>query len=171
MNAGRRILRTSLAAGAALGVLVTASMAAAQTSNEVVVTANKRTERLKDVAMSDSAISGQELATAQALDLQDILESAGAGAVACHADADEALRVLREGARFDLAVLDVHLGGATRTSYSVAAALTVQRTPFVFLTGMRRDATIAAEYPQVPILEKPYQHAHVLEAVRNVLAK
>ena len=72
MNAGRRILRTSLAAGAALGVLVTASMAAAQTSNEVVVTANKRTERLKDVAMSDSAISGQELATAQALDLQDI---------------------------------------------------------------------------------------------------
>ncbi len=106
-----------------------------------------------------------------ALDLQDILESAGAGAVACHADADEALRVLREGARFDLAVLDVHLGGATRTSYSVAAALTVQRTPFVFLTGMRRDATIAAEYPQVPILEKPYQHAHVLEAVRNVLVK
>jgi CheY-like chemotaxis protein len=105
-----------------------------------------------------------------ALDLQDILEAAGA-AVTCYADADEALRVLREGARFDLAVLDVHLGGATRTSYSVAAALTVQRTPFVFLTGMRRDATIAAEYPQVPILEKPYQHAHVLDAVRNVLTK
>lgn len=100
-----------------------------------------------------------------ALDLQDILETAGA-AVTCHADADEALRVLRQGARFDLAILDVRLGGATRTSYSVAAALTAQGTPFVFLTGMRRDATIAAEFPRVAVLEKPYQQAQLLEAIR-----
>ena len=105
-----------------------------------------------------------------ALDLQDILEAAGAAAT-CYADADEALRILREGARFDLAILDVRLGGATRTSYSVAAALTVQGTPFVFLTGMRRDATIAAEYPRVPILEKPYQQAQVLDTIRGVLTK
>ncbi len=104
------------------------------------------------------------------LDLQDILEAAGT-AVTCHADADEALLILREGARFDLAILDVRLGGATRTSYSVAAALTVQRTPFVFLTGMRRDTTIASGYPQVPVLEKPYQQTHVLDAVRGVLNK
>ena len=105
-----------------------------------------------------------------ALDLQEILETAGAAAVTCHADADEALKVLRDGARFDVAVLDVHLGGATRTSFSVAAALTVQKTPFVFLTGARREAAIASGYPHVPVLEKPYQQAQLLEAVRSVLA-
>ncbi len=105
-----------------------------------------------------------------ALDIQDIFEAAGAARVTCIGNADEALRALRAGNKFDLAVLDVNLGGATRDSFSVAAALAVQKTPFVFLTGMQRDTALPAGYAYVPVVEKPYQQADVLDAIRRVIA-
>ncbi len=40
--------------------------------SELVVTANKRSERLQDVAMSVSALKGEDLARNQTLDLQDL---------------------------------------------------------------------------------------------------
>lgn len=104
-----------------------------------------------------------------ALDLQEIFEAAGAAAVTCLANADAALAALRED-KFDLAVLDINLGGVMRTSFSVATALTVQKTPFIFLTGMRHDATVDSGHAGVPVLEKPYQQAAVLEIIRSVLA-
>jgi CheY-like chemotaxis protein len=104
-----------------------------------------------------------------ALDLQQLLESASAASITCFTDAEETLQALRDGGRFDLGVLDVNLGGATRTSLSVADALTAQKTPFVFLTGMQAEQTMTSRFPQVPILEKPYQHDEVLEAIRSVL--
>jgi DNA-binding response OmpR family regulator len=103
-----------------------------------------------------------------ALDLQEIFEAAGAAAVTCLANAEAVLAALRE-EKFNLAILDINLGGATRTSFSVAEALTAQKTPFVFLTGMRRDATMTSGFEHVPLLEKPYQQETVLEAIRNVL--
>lgn len=104
-----------------------------------------------------------------ALDLQQLLESASAASITCFTDADETLQALRDGGRFDLGVLDVNLGGVTRTSLSVADALTVQKTPFVFLTGMQAERMMTSRFPTVPILEKPYQHDEVLEAIRSVL--
>ena len=104
-----------------------------------------------------------------ALDLQQLLESASAASITCFTDVEETLQALRDGGRFDLGVLDVNLGGATRTSLSVADALTAQKTPFVFLTGMQAEQTMTSRFPQVPILEKPYQHDEVLEAIRSVL--
>ncbi|MDI1344249.1 MAG: hypothetical protein PSV22_09150 [Pseudolabrys sp.] len=104
-----------------------------------------------------------------ALDLEQLLQSAAAASVTCFTDADETLQALRDGSRFDLGVLDINLGGATRTSLSIADALTVQKTPFVFLTGMHAEPMMTSRYPQVPVLEKPYQHGEVLEAIRRVL--
>ena len=43
--------------------------------NEIVVTANKRSERLLDVASSVSAVSGEELDKRQIIDLQDIAKA------------------------------------------------------------------------------------------------
>ncbi|MDO9412977.1 MAG: response regulator [Pseudolabrys sp.] len=102
-----------------------------------------------------------------ALDLQDILEQAGA-VVTCVATADEALAAL-EGPRFDFAILDVQLGGAARTSLSVAAALSARNTPFIFLTGLHRGSPLTATYPDAPILEKPYHQEAVLTAIRSIL--
>ena len=105
-----------------------------------------------------------------ALDLQEILAAAGAK-VACFADADAALSALDAGAQFDLALLDIHLGGASNTSSSVAAALAARHTPFIFLTGMHRDSARALAYPDAPLLEKPYQQSELLDAVRTALIR
>lgn len=103
-----------------------------------------------------------------ALDIQQILETAGAE-VLCTGTAADALAAVRDGSRFDLAVLDVKLGGPAQTSLSVAAMLAEKRVPFVFLTGMRRDEMHRSRYPDAPVVEKPYETQVFLEAVTRAL--
>ena len=105
-----------------------------------------------------------------ALDIEQILLAAGAADVICFSDAAEALAALNDGARFDVAVLDVLLRGPIHTGLSVAAALQLQNTPFVFLTGMRGADLRASEFPAAPVVEKPYQPPLLIEAVVRALA-
>ncbi|HZL39526.1 MAG TPA: response regulator [Pseudolabrys sp.] len=105
-----------------------------------------------------------------ALDIQQILEAAGAKTVICAGNAEDAMAAIRNGPRFDLAVLDVVLSGVTRTSVTVAAALIAQNTPFVFLTGMRGEDVHTREFPKAPVVDKPYQPPLLLDAVLRALA-
>jgi CheY-like chemotaxis protein len=104
-----------------------------------------------------------------ALDIQQTLESVGAAHVACVATVPEALALLCAGPDFDIAVLDVKLSGPGRTSLGVAALLAEKGTPFVFLTGMRVDDVHARQFPHAPVIEKPYDTAALLDAVRRAL--
>lgn len=126
------------------------------------------------MAQSNTLLSGKRCLVLEdelliALDLEQILEAAGAASVTCVSSADEALSALRSGVHFDIAVLDVLLRGATRTSRSVAAALHVKKIPFVFLTGMRGAELEAREFPAAPLVEKPYQPRLLLEALARAL--
>lgn len=109
-----------------------------------------------------------------AMDIQNILETAGAARVICASNSDGALTAIRIGPKFDFAVLDVRLGGATpatsQNSLSVAAALAGQETPFVFLTGMLGDEAWTKQFPHVPVVEKPYQTKLLLAALARALA-
>jgi CheY-like chemotaxis protein len=71
-------------------------------------------------------------------------------------------------------VLDVKLGGGTPAnsgnSLTVAAALAAQGTPFVFLTGLLGDQTIARQFPDVPVVAKPYETPLLLAALSRALA-
>jgi len=89
--------------------------------------------------------------------------------VACAATVAEALALLRGDPEFDFAVLDVKLAGPDRNGLGVAALLAAKRTPFIFLTGMRVDDVHAKQFPQAPVIEKPYDEAALFEAVRRVL--
>jgi CheY-like chemotaxis protein len=104
-----------------------------------------------------------------ALDIQQILERAGASHVASVASATEAIQVLSRQPKFDLAVLDVKLGGVERNSLDVAALLHTQGVPFVFLTGMRADDVHAKTFPNAPVIEKPYDATALLRAVQRAL--
>jgi CheY-like chemotaxis protein len=104
-----------------------------------------------------------------ALDIQQTLESAGAEHVACVTTAPEALALLRNEPGFDFAVLDVKLSGLDSNSLGIAALLTEKSTPFIFLTGMRVDDVHAAQFPQAPVIEKPYDTTTLLDAVRRAL--
>ena len=105
-----------------------------------------------------------------ALDIEQTLLAAGAASVICLASAEEALASLRGGSRFDGAVLDVLLRGATSASLNVAAALQLQKTPFVFLTGMRGADLRAGEFPAAPVVEKPYQPPLLIDALVRALS-
>jgi len=104
-----------------------------------------------------------------ALDIQQILERAGASHVACVATTDEALALIRRGAKFDVAVLDVKLNGADGDSLGVAQILTTKGTPIVFLTGMRVDDVHAEQFSDAPVVEKPYETTALLQAVRRAI--
>jgi CheY-like chemotaxis protein len=106
-----------------------------------------------------------------ALDIQQILESAGAGSVACVGNATAAMTALNAGAKFDLAVLGLKLSGGASTSVTVAAALAALAalgTPFVFLTGMQDDGALK-QFPNAPVVEKPYEAPRLLDAVLRAL--
>jgi two-component system, response regulator PdtaR len=106
-----------------------------------------------------------------ALDIQQILERAGAVHVASVASAAEAIELLSREPKFDIAVLDVKLGSVERNSLNVAALLQTQGVPFVFLTGMRADDLHAKHFPTAPVIEKPYDAAALLRAVQHALSQ
>ena len=124
--------------------------------------------------ISDSLLTGKRCLVLDdefliALDIQQILELAGAKQVASVATASEAIALVRREAKFDLAVLDVKLGGSEDNSLGVASELAKTGTPFVFLTGMRVDNVHAREFPQAPVIEKPYDAVALLDAVQRAL--
>ena len=128
------------------------------------------------MSKSDSSLSGKRCFVLDdefliALDIQQILERAGASYVASVASAAEAIEVLGREPKFDLAVLDVKLGGVERNSLDVAALLHTQGVPFVFLTGMRTDNVHAKKFPNAPVIEKPYDATALLRAVQHALAQ
>jgi CheY-like chemotaxis protein len=104
-----------------------------------------------------------------ALDIQQILESAGAR-VTVAGGTGQAAEMLRAGEPFDLAVLDIKMSEGVDTTTTLASLLCEGGVPFVFLTGMRADSTEARNFPRAPVIEKPYQADVLLDALRKVLA-
>jgi two-component system, response regulator PdtaR len=124
--------------------------------------------------ISDSLLTGRRCRVLDdefliALDIQQILELAGAKHVASVATASEAIALLRREPKFDLAVLDLKLGGSEDNSLGVASELARMGTPFVFLTGMRVDNVHVREFPQAPVVEKPYDALALLDAAQRAL--
>ena len=105
-----------------------------------------------------------------ALDIQQTLEMAGAADVLCVAHADGALKELRNGSVFDCAVLDVKLGDRQQNSLTVATLLKQRGTPFIFLTGMRGEYVHTKEFPDVPVVEKPYDTDVLVHALRRAMS-
>ena len=101
------------------------------------------------------------------LDLQRMLEEAGAALVVCAHTLAEAEAALRE-LRFDLAVLDLKLGRG-ETSLPLAKPLAAAGTPFLFLTGTEPERVQLDGFAG-PIVEKPYTKPMLLDAAARALS-
>ena len=128
-----------------------------------------------DVAENEASVAGKRFLILDdefliALDIQQTLEMAGAANVLCVAHADGALKELRNGSAFDCAVLDVKLGDRQQNSLTVATLLKQRGTPFIFLTGMRGEYVHTREFPDVPVVEKPYDTDVLMNALRRAMA-
>ena len=105
-----------------------------------------------------------------ALDIQEILESAGAASVVCVGSIADARAALQNEPAFSVAVLDIGMDGNGREADMTIAALLQERgTPFVFLTGMGSDDARARKFPEAPLVDKPFQGGELLAAVRRAL--
>jgi CheY-like chemotaxis protein len=104
-----------------------------------------------------------------ALDIQNILEIAGAGPVTCVATSEAALAALQSEPPFAVAILDMWLSSGQQTSIAVVQALVRSRTPFVLLTGMPDDDGFTKQFPAAPVVEKPYEAALLIAAIQRAL--
>ena len=102
-----------------------------------------------------------------ALDLADILETAGATVIGPVGNTEAAFALLKlEDERPYLAVLDVNLAGAR--SYSVADTLIELGVPFIFVTGYGASS-IHVAYSSHPRIEKPLDDQALLVALLALL--
>ena len=134
-----RKLRFALAASAAAPVLLAAHFAAAAAApppsdstsvGEVVVTAEKRSEKLRQVPQSVSVVSGQALANQQAFSLQDVIAQIPNLSIAQSAPG-QARVVLR---------------GVNTNGVASTVAIYVDDTPFGSSSGVANGAVLAADF-------------------------
>jgi CheY-like chemotaxis protein len=98
--------------------------------------------------------------------LAEILDSAGLEVVGPVAHLAAALDAAAS-EDFDLAVLDVNLGG--QTVYPVAEVLDARRVPFVFVTAYSRDA-LPSVFCGRPHLGKPFARKELIGTVARLIA-
>ena len=100
-----------------------------------------------------------------AMMLEDFLETLGH---TVHATCDSVSTAVDEAEKggFDVAILDVNLGG--ENAWPVARKLREKRIPFVIATGGHVEAP-PAEFANVPVIEKPYTVDRVTPALNAAL--
>lgn len=99
------------------------------------------------------------------MNIEGALADLGCAAVSVAATVDDALALL-EAERFDVAMLDVNLGG--QPSYGVADALALRSIPFVFSTGYGEHG-IEPRFDDRPVLRKPYSDQQLAAALAHIL--
>jgi CheY-like chemotaxis protein len=101
------------------------------------------------------------------LDIQHILESAGAAHVGTAARLAEAQAALARDS-FDAVLLDLKLD--KETSLELAAKLAAKDIPFIFMTGAPGEAKQAQDFGDVPVVGKPFDSATLLAALSTALS-
>ena len=101
-----------------------------------------------------------------AMMLEDFLETLGHKIHASCDSVEAAIGEVEKGG-FDVAILDVNLGG--KNAWPVARKLRESRIPFVIATGGHVDPP-PAEFANVPVIEKPYTVDRVTPALDAALS-
>ncbi len=100
-----------------------------------------------------------------ALDAELILEDLGVKAVTVCSSVPQALECLKK-EEINLALLDVNLGN--ETSEKIADILIEKNIPFAFATGYGETKELSKRYPNVPVVQKPFDVTSVSEALSKL---
>jgi CheY-like chemotaxis protein len=103
-----------------------------------------------------------------ALDIDRILETAGAKQVLPAGRVDEALRILSESDAVDAAVLDLKLD--KESTLPIAEKLQALGIPFVFLTGSP-EAAQTRGFPRAPVVAKPFDSTMLIAGLSLALER
>jgi CheY-like chemotaxis protein len=94
-----------------------------------------------------------------AMDVEQLCRDYGAVEVIVARNLEE----IGDGLDFDVAIIDVLLGGVS--TFGFAARLQGAGTPFVFASGYTDDTELATRFPGVAMVGKPYSGKDLVEAV------
>jgi CheY-like chemotaxis protein len=97
-----------------------------------------------------------------ALDLQDILEDAGATVIGPANTLNQALELIANNS-LDCAVLDVRLG--EETSFSAARLLAEKDIGWVFYTGNADEVALRNDWPSCTVISKPVRPDQLIAAI------
>jgi CheY-like chemotaxis protein len=100
-----------------------------------------------------------------ALDIVAGLQKTGGEVLGPVGTSEQALAVIEKGS-IDGALLDANLRG--RPVDDIAAVLTRNRVPFVFVTGYGR-ASLPEAFAKAPLLSKPFTEAQLIEAAADLV--
>jgi CheY-like chemotaxis protein len=95
--------------------------------------------------------------------LADMVEELGHSIVGQAARLNEALELISSGIQFDVAILDLNLGGDSAAP--IAEVIEQKAIPFIFATGYGK-AGIPQRFQERPFLQKPY----VIDSLASALA-
>jgi len=129
---------------------------------------------MSDITSSgNSPVSGLRVLVVEdefliALDIDRILENAGAKQVLTAGRIDEALRILGEDHAIDAAVLDLKLD--KDSTLLIAEKLQALGIPFVFLTGAP-EATQTLGFPRAPVVAKPFDSTMLIAGLSLALRR
>jgi DNA-binding NtrC family response regulator len=102
-----------------------------------------------------------------AMELDSILQEAGAEVVGPCGSAAQARSLIREVDGIKAAILDFRLG--KDTSMSLARHLERQGVPFLFFTGQLDTSSIHTECPTATIISKPLHRRTILTALADII--
>jgi CheY-like chemotaxis protein len=100
-----------------------------------------------------------------ALLLEEMLTEQGYRIVATASRFDDAMEKARS-MSFDVAILDMNLGGTT--TFPIAEVLLTKGKRFVFATGYGAPS-IPPSLKQIPVIQKPFQENQLIEAIASAL--
>jgi CheY-like chemotaxis protein len=95
----------------------------------------------------------------------DMIEELGCIVASTASNLAEALTQVKTGG-FDVALLDINLNGSESTE--VARLLIERASPFVFTTGYGSGGP-AADFPDIPVVAKPYRAADLAIAINKAI--
>lgn len=103
-----------------------------------------------------------------ALELATIIAEANGVVTALAHSCREALPIARS-VDIDVAVLDVNLSDGK--CFPVAAVLAERNIPFLFCSGDNIDTHQFADWPGVPVINKPYKKEMLMRGIFQLLGK
>lgn len=123
--------------------------------------------------MADRALEGLRVLLLEdefliALDVEQICHDEGCADVSTFRDLAAIDGALLNEAQFDIAIIDVMMG--EHMTLPVARILQSRSLPFIFATGLSRSEDTFRDFPDVPVVTKPYASHQLVSAMQAALA-
>jgi DNA-binding response OmpR family regulator len=103
-----------------------------------------------------------------ALDVEQICHDEGCAEVQTHRDLSMITGAFLDSESFDVAIVDVMIGDGM--TLSLAQTLQNRGLPFIFATGLSRNEDTFEDFPDVPVVTKPYASHQLISAMHAAMA-